>query len=377
MPITSAGLVVTPASERIAQIRAILDANVGTPLDYDRTLEGAWTETAGTLIFDVESGQAIVLDATTPDRATGANLDRLLGPLITRRPATFTRQVFRATASSTITYAPGYTVQFIDANGVARVFQTVEDTTVTTVSGGDPVVFEAVDSGPIVVDTDQVGSNVRPFPGLLSVSWTAADGDPVSLGRLRESDTEYRVRARQTLSAAAGPTNPGIRAALLDLSWVQAVSLARTGAAQIAVTVVPAPVGTDQETQLAETIGSTIGFGVLTSGSESATIEWPDGETDTIYWSVGSTTSVAVVTQVVLATGVALASVQQAIIDSIRGVFAALNVGDTLRYTRVYCAIADVSGVVGITTLTLNGTTADVVPLSTRLLVASPTPVVT
>lgn len=375
MPITSAGLVVTPAAERIAAARAALDANVGTPLDYDDTLEGALTETWGTLAFDVESGQAILLDATTPERATGANLDRLLGPLIPRRPATRTRQTFRAVASSTITLPPGYTVQFVDADGVARVWETVEDTTVTT--SATAVVYEAQDDGPIVVDSTQTGQIVRPFPGLSSVSWTSPSSDAISLGRLRESDTEYRIRGRLTRATAAGPTEPGIRSALLRIPWVRAQSLARTGAAQVGVTVVPAPVGADQIAQLAQTIADVVGLPASTTGSSSTTVTFPGGWTDTVRWTVGTTSNVAVVAVVALETGVALADIRPAILDSIAGVFAALDVGDPLRYGRVFCAIMEVSGVVGVTTLTLNGGTADITPLSTQLLVASPTPAVT
>lgn len=379
MPITEAGITVTPATDRIQAIRDNLDADLaalGLPaLNYDGTLEDAITSVVGVIQFDVESGQPIILDATDPNTATGANLDRLASQFgVLRRAATATRQTFRATASSAITYPAGYTVQFTDANDAVRTFATVEATAVTS---DTPVVFECADTGPIAIDSAQTGASVRPYPGLVSVTYNPADGDPISLGRNRESDTQLRVRLRATRGASAGPTEPGIRAGLLAISWVQAVSLARVGPAQVAVTVVPGPVGADQIATLGEAIGRLIGFGIVTEGDDSTTITYADRSTDTVWWSVGSTLGVEVVASVALATGVTLASIEAALLASIAGEFAALNVGDPLRYGRVFCALMDVAGVVGVTDLTLDGGTADVIPLVTQLIVASPDPVVT
>lgn len=379
MPITEAGITVTPATDRIQAIRADLDgqlAALGLPaLNYDGTLEDAITSVVGVVQFDVESGQPIILDASDPNTATGANLDRLASQFgVLRRPATATRQTLRANASSTIVYPAGYTVNLTDSSNVVRTFVTVEATTVTT---DTPTVFECVDTGPIAIDTNQAAVSVRPFPGLTSVTYTIADGDPVSIGRNRESDTQLRVRLRATRGAAAGPTEPGIRAGLLAIPWVRAVSLARVGPAQVAVTVVPGPVGADQIAALGEAIGRLIGFGIVTSGADSTTITYADRSTDVVWWTEGSTLGVEVVASVALATGVTLASVRAALLSSIAGEFAALNVGDPLRYGRVFCALMDVAGVVGITSLTLDGASVDVVPLVTQLIVASPDPVVT
>lgn len=378
MPITEAGISVTPATDRIQAIRDDLDAQLaalGLPaLNYDGTLEDAITSVVGVIQFDVESGQPIILDATDPNTATGANLDRLAAQFgVQRRAATATRQTFRATASSAITYPAGYTVQFTDASNVVRTFATVEATAVTT---DTPTVFECVNTGPIAIDSMQTGTSVRPYPGLVSVTFNPGDGDPISLGRNRESDTQLRVRLRATRGAAAGPTEPGIRAGLLAIPWVSAVSLAGLGPALVSVTVVPGPQGADQILTLGEAIGRLIGFGIVTDGTDSVVITYADRSTETISWNVGSTLAVEVVASVALATGVTLDSILPALLASIAGEFAALNVGDPLRYGRVFCALMDVAGVVGVTALYLNEGTADIVPLVTQLIVASPDPVV-
>ncbi len=293
---------------------------------------------------------------------------------MTRNPATYSRWEFRVIATSTMTYPAGYEVTANCSDDVVRTWRVAEDTVIGTVEAVVP--FDCAEAGPISIDTNQTMSITTTLAGLTSVTYDTADNDPNQIGRVRESDTQLRVRIRRLRGAVAGPTDPGLRRALLSLLWVEAISLARTGPAQPAITVVPEPIGATRKREFANAILATIAFGMVTSGTESQVVTLPDNSTDTIRWNLGTTIDVAIAVDVVLV-GATLADITDSISDAIAGVFAALDVGSILRYAFVYRAIAEVSGVVGITTLTLDAGTSDIVPLSTQLIVIDGDPVIT
>jgi hypothetical protein len=70
-----------------------------------------------------------------------------------------------------------------------------------------------------------------------------------------------------------------------------------------------------------------------------------------------------------LASGYALADVSGAVTSAIETLLAGLNVGSPLR---VLALLREIGGVIGVdgATITLDGTSADVVPLSTELVIS-------
>jgi len=381
VPITPTGFAVTPASERITAIRAELDALLASiglaPLSYSDTYEGALTEALGTITYDLEAGQKVVDDSLSPDTASGVQLDRIFAGRPARRAATQSRYTFRCQATSgSISYPAGSVVEGGGDDGRAR-WQVVATTTVTT--SETQVVFEALDAGPVTMDSGSPTTLtvITPVSGLASVAYDPSDGDSFTAGRDRESDTAYRVRARRLRRSESGPTYPGLSRALLDLSWVSAVSVQQATTWELSIGIVPAPVGADQEDELAQAILANAAFPVPFSGSSSLSVDLPDGGSYTIKYTAGTTQAVTVAATIRLAAGLALADVQAVVIEAIDGVFAGLDVGDTLFYGDVYCAIMDVGGVTGITTLTLDGGTSDVTTAATTLLAVDGTPAVT
>ena len=97
---------------------------------------------------------------------------------------------------------------------------------------------------------------------------------------------------------------------------------------------------------------------------------------------MGTQLAVTVVVVVVLDSAVVFADIEPAITAAIEALFADLDVGETLLYFDVVNAIIDVAGVQGIEmiagqpSLTLDGTRADVAPLSTELIVLDGDPAV-
>jgi uncharacterized phage protein gp47/JayE len=377
VPVTSTGYVITSASARVEAMRAEWLSRYGY-LPAQDSIEQAWIELAADLAYDLDAGGGSLWDAMSAYTAQGAALDRWFAGRPARRPATASRYTFRATATSgSVTYPAGWIVQGGGPEGSSR-WRVVVSTVVTT--SPTAVVFEALDTGPITMPggttTLQI---VTPITGIASVSYNSAGGDLFTVGRDRETDAQYRARGLSVRGSAGGTTYPGLRARLLGLSWVQAVALARPSVGVARITVYPAPVGADQEAELGENIVYGLAWGIVsdpTSGN-SEVVTLPDGDgTDTAYWAVGVDDPIPVAVQVVL-DGVTLAQVEAGIQDAIVGVVAALNVGSPLRYAAVFVAVASVPGVVGITTLTLDGVAADYVPAPTDLVVLSATPTVT
>ena len=367
MPVIgTAGFQPVTIGAAVEAIRAELDATLSYTPDYVGTIEGAWTLALGQVWATVDAGTAVALGQLSLDTAVGPALDAIGSPLgVTRRAATASRYTVRMTSTGSVVVPAGTVIQGGGDDG-AQQWSVAADTTVTT---DTQVIVDATTAGPVALAAVGVTtfSVVTPVTGLSAAAYDPTDGDAFTVGRARESDASLRARIRQSLSGADVSTVPGVRSAVLSLTWVVAASVTRTAPGVARVAVAPAPVGPDQTQALVDTIGAALAFGIATDSASGAsgTYTYPDGiTTDTIYYAVGSTQAVTVATTLALASGVVLADVQAEVEAAIDAVFAALGPGDILRYTAVYCAIADVVGIVGVSTLTLNAGTVDVSPSS-------------
>lgn len=370
MPVTSTGYVIQSADDRALALRAQWAATFGYEV-ADDSIEAGIIDAFADLAYDLDAGGQTLWDAMSAFTASGAQLDRWFAGRPARRPGTPSRYTVTVDATSgSVSYPAGSIVQ----GGGAR-WQVVATTSVSTAT---PVVIEALDDGPIALPSVGVTTLqlVTPVTGIDVVEYDPTLAAPFQLGTDRETDAQYRARGLSVRGSAAGTTYPGLRARLLLIPWVRAAALARASAGTARITVFPAPVGADQTAQLAEAIVYGLAWGLTSSGSQAATVTLPDGGTDTARWEVGSDAPVPVAVQVVLS-GVTLADVRTGIEEAIRGVVAALNVGEILRYARVYVAVASVPGVVGIVSLTIDSTAGDYVPSATDLVVLSGTPSVT
>ena len=338
----------------------------GLDLDFTRTHEEGWTATIGLLASDLDEGAALVA-VRDPQRLYGGRLDAWAAERdLYRKAATQSRYTLRATSSDgTITYPAGSVIEGGGSTGRSR-WTVVADTSAGT--SETDVVFEAVDTGPSTALTGATTFRiVTPVDGLSTVTYDPADGGTFSVGVAREKDPALRARGRRS----ANPNS--LRTKLLALDWVTAASTPRTSPGVLQVTVVPAPVGDDQLAELVDLVGDTLKGGVATydTGADgSGTYTLDDGvSTDTIYYFAGSTESVAVVATVTPKAGFSQADIEADRDAAIDAVFAALDVGETLEYLAIFCAVAEVEGVATLA-LTLDGSASDASPsLSTNLLV--------
>lgn len=363
MPATDAGWIAQTAAAWTIQLRDALDTALGFANDYDGTIEGDWTATIGELAFSADEGFQIAIDNLDPRTATGSALDRAVAPLL-RQPASKSRYTCDVVTDVAIPVG----AQFRDDEGQTWV-------AVAARVAGDPTtgfIVEALEAG--VYTLSQVTTTtLEPVTALPTpTDLTYTPGDTYLVGKAVETDSELRRRWSVSLGRPNAPTGPGMYRTLLAITWVTAASVVRTGAGEIAVYVVPAPVGADQEAELAEAIYDCVGAAVVTTGSDSAVVEGVDGQDVTIYWTAGTTQNVTIAVVATLASGVALADVEAAITSAVQGQFDVLDVGATLYRLQVLGALADVAGVLGVT-LTINGSSsANAVPsLPTDLLVLS------
>lgn len=359
---------VTPSGVYLDQIRADLDAVVGTPLDYDGTIDGAWTSVAAELAWRLDQGIATALStiqlATAPEEALVA---QALEGGLTPRPATSSRYVVRSGGAGEL--PEGTQVQ--GGGPLGRSLWRVVDAT-TTVALDDLVTIEADDTGPVSLPSTVTLTLISPVPGITSLTYDSGDGDPYQVGRDAESASSLRLRVAAL--PAYGGSAAAVRSQIRDLSWVVAADVQTVTAGTIGVTVAPPPVGADQEAELAEVIYRSAALGIATSGMSSAVITDVNGADLTVYWTDGSTDAVAVVAVLVGDGSVSDADLIAAAEAAIEAQFAALSFGDPIYRLRVMGAL-DLPGVTAVTTLTIDGGTAASVSPATSADVLVPSPI--
>lgn len=342
---------VTPAGTYLDQIRADLDATVGTPLDYDATIDGAWTSVSAELAYRVDQGVATAIStmllATAPEEALVA---QALEGGLTPRPATSSRYIVRSGGAGEL--PEGTQVQ--GGGPLGRSLWRVVDAT-ATVALDDEVTIEAVDTGPVSLPSTATLTLISPVPGITTLTYDSGDGDAYQVGRTAESAASLRLRVAAL--PAFGGSAAAVRSQIRDISWVVAADVQTVSAGTIGVTVAPAPVGADQEAELAETIYQSAALGVATSGSSSATITDVNGGDLLVSWTDGSTDAVPVVAVLVGDGTVSDADIIAAATAAIEAEFAALSVGDPIYRLRVMASL-DLPGVTAVSTLTIDGLTA-------------------
>jgi hypothetical protein len=347
---------VTPSGTYLDQIRADLDTTIGTPIDYDGTIDGAWTSVAAELAFRVDEGIATALSttqlATAPEEALVA---QALEGGLTPRAATSSRYIVRSGGAGEL--PEGTQVQ--GGGPLGRSLWRVVDAT-ATVALDDEVTIEADETGPISLPSTATLTLIAPVAGITTLTYDSGDGDAYQVGRAAESAASLRLRV------AALPANGGsaaaVRSQLRDLSWVVAADVRTVSAGTIGATVAPGPVGADQEAELGETIYGSAALGIATSGSDSVSITDVNGAALVVNYTEGTTDPIPVVAVLVGDGTVADADLIVAATAAIEAQFAALSVGDSIYRLRVMAAL-DLPGCTAVTTLTIDGlTSASVAP---------------
>jgi len=365
MPASMTVWTVTPASEYLQDIRADLDNYFGTPLDYVGTVDGAWTLSAAEWSFRVDQAAAYAIaDSMVATASPESLIARRIDSGVPPRPATFTRitvikegiglVAINAIVTGLASIQPPYGPAISDPISQWKVI----DNDAGNTADGAVYTLESVVAGDVSVTTQTRFALATPVPGVADFLYSEALGMTTQLGRPAETPAELRISLASPRGSPSSIT--GLREAILRLPWVVAASI--TGAAGVVtVTVAPGPIGTDQETALAETLLGYLAAGITTTGTSSITINGPDGSPITYYWNEGVTEPVDIELLSPQYDGsVPSVQVLAAVRDQISAEFAKLKPGDPARFQRIYASTVT-PGLTGIS-ITMNGGIADVFP---------------
>lgn len=360
---------VTPSGTYVTELREDLDLLAGTSLEYDGSLPGAYTAAAAELAFRVSQGVSLALStmflASAPSEVVVA---RAAEAGLTPGPATRSRYIVKLAGSGEVPNGA-----FLQGGGpLGRTRWQVVDETGNVASGGD-VTIEAVDTGPIALSGITSFTTITPITGVTGYTYDPSDGDPFQLGVDEETVGSLRVRTGRERSR--GGSYASIARTLQDIDWITATDVRQGtgGAGTIAITVVPAPVGADQEAELAAALYASTPGGATLEGASSLATPDVNGQTTAVFYAVGAQQAVAVVAELVSDGTITPADLEDTITAAIEAFFAGLDAGDTAYFTRFSAAVLGLPGVIGSTSLTLNAGVVDVAPaLAADVLVASP-----
>jgi|SRR5882672_1541454 len=165
------------------------------------------------------------------------------------------------------------------------------DTVTSTTAGNYSAVFQASVTGPVVANAGTLTVITTPVSGWNSVT-NALDA---SLGTNIETDTAYRVRQRNELSATGSATVDGIRADVLRVPGViecfvfenttDAVDINGLPPHSFEVVIFDGTVPTASDAAILQTIWNDKPSGIATYGSTSGTAVDSHGTTRTVYFS--------------------------------------------------------------------------------------------
>lgn len=378
--LTAAGYTAPREADFLTLIRDRYEADTGLTFDWSRDSFLAWiTENmAKQLDLLAEAGQA-VYDARAPSNATGVQLDHLcLIVGVTRAEPTKSTCNVELTGTAGTIIVTGKQVEGGGTDGRARWVLT-EDVTIP-VGGSIDTIVEAVVAGPTAAEVGAIDQIVTPVSGWATVAGPAVVAADLTVGRSRETDAELRSRRQQALARGGSSSVASIRAALLDLDYIEAAMVLEndTGASvttsgvtltakSIGVILYPSTLTTPQKQEAAETIYAYLSAGIATNGTDVvATVTGDDGATKTIRWGWATGSTVNVANVVTLRNGYVLADVAEPLQTLIADYFLTLVPGDSVSMLAIYALAASVPGIKS-TTLTLNGGAVDITVASNAL----------
>ena len=174
---------------------------------------------------------AQVFASFDPDQAVGVVLNaRCAFNGVFRQGPTFTQQLV------SVTNTVGTTLPGLDdfPNGGAFTIQDAQGNqyaltvTTTTIAGIQPMVFQAVQSGPVSSPANTITTIVTPLAGVISVTNTAV---PYNIGTYEETDSALRIRRQQQVAAPGRSWFGSLQAQLLAIAGITGCEIVenRTG----------------------------------------------------------------------------------------------------------------------------------------------------
>lgn len=378
--LTNEGFVALRSADYLERIRQSYEGSTGLTLDWTRerflgNISAIMAQQLGEL---GEASQALY-DAFDVNNATGVMLENLCALVgIERRESTF------STIPATLTGTPGTTIpagRQVSGGGPfgKSRWETTEEVVLDAFGDAD-VVIRALEDGPVEAAAGEVDTIITPIDGWEGISHVA----PATQGLERESDGALRIRRQSSLQVAGSTSASAIRAELLALATLEAVTLLENdgNSTQLlaGVEVLPhglrpvlwtgniAPALTDDQLEeIARTLHEHVSAGVRVQGDDVQTLITGTGLiARKIQWDWASTLVVDLAIALELAPGYALEDVEARIIELVSAYFGALSVGGAVRLLAIYAILYTVEGLES-AGVTLNGAGLDVEPTLTQV----------
>lgn len=379
MPLSDSQIwTVSPTVDRVAVVRGDLDGALGESIDYDRTIDGAWTLAAARLAFDVDQGVALALStqfrSSMPPAALVAYAEDVAG--VDPRAAQAQVVLGRLTAAAEATL-PTDTLVLDDQErewDIEAVFLRNVDDSLTELEAvnGDWTIPTGSDYDAQIRCRTAGAIAYTSFtfePSVTDLSIAPGDGASIlQVGLDAETTAQLRARLAGQEARPSG-SYPGLRAALLNVPSVVGVSF-QGGGGDLRVALASGSGGLYDAYQAIRTLYEHAPAGTTFLGDTTYTITSVDGTSVSVSIDTATTQTVAVVATLTIDGTLTEAETEEAAEAALLAYFGGLGKGDTARHFHALSALR-LPGVTG-AALTLDGGTADITPtLSTSLLVAS------
>lgn len=304
-----------------------------------------------------------VYDGTSPDAATGLQAEDAAWMVgVEPDAATYSAATVTLSGDAGTAVPSGSVIEGGGPNDDVR-WTTTEDVTIG-VGGTVDVVVACSEAGPVMADVGDLDKIVTAVPGWDSVTNAAA----ASPGQYREAGQALRQHVRAALAFTGAASSASIRAALLNLDWVQecvviqntynvatVVSGKSMDPTSIWVFMVPDTLTSEQEEATAAIIHKKLAAGTKMMSSGGATevlVEVTDagGHTSrTVGWDYGAEVTTDITASVTLESGYTLADVTAGIEDAVAEYFEGLTLGAPLQEYGMILATEGVEGLAQVT----------------------------
>ncbi len=364
MGLSSAGLTLPSGSEILDSMIDEYEGLTGLTVDRTRTDDqfvmviatAVATQLGG--LYELLQG---VYDGTDADAAVGKQAEDaayLVG--VEPDPATRSQATVTLTATAGVVIQAGALVEGGGPDGESR-WTVSEDVTST---GSDDVVVTAQEAGPITADPGDIDKIVTVVPG-----WSAVtNANAASPGEARESEASLRIRRRRALQQTGSASTSAVRAALLDLDYVQGTVVLENNSAvadvisgksldpnSVWVFVHPPDLTSDQEDAIASLIHTNAPAATKLMTSGDPLTEVTRDVTDVggvtsheVGWDESTAKEADFTVTVTLEAGYELTDVSDALQTAMSDFFDAMTLGQVLREYDLILATSDIPGIDGL-----------------------------
>jgi len=320
-----------------------LPSNIQLTFDPD-TPEAQIIEAAAEVLGEISQQSQALYDQRRLTNAIGQDLEDLcfIGAGIERLEATPSTVELEPVGDANTPIPAGRQAEGPEG----YVWESIEDGKID----GSTITFEAQTPGAISVEANADWRILTPVDGLDDYQ----NANPANVGRNRETDTALLKRRNEQFGRGTDNRSDSLRAALLDLPYVDHVSvLENDSSAQqtvqgydlpahsMSIVVYPTTLDASQKQEVADIIYSVKPQGIETVGSETFAVTGVDQNTIDIEYNFAEEVTVAVDVEPVVSSD--FNEVKAEIEDAVDDFFSSLGVGEDVKFASLVGRVAQIN----------------------------------